>query len=432
MDSLVLLFCSFISCVIIFFILFQFLNDRFVAMYNSKCVYITVYSVSICIVMLVNMCMNAALNAAANIILFGIISYFFYYEENAKKIIRVFEAEALFAASVVCESFGVFLIDTMLNSVKLMPSNIIVQKSIETMFSKLILIFLYYIVISKIWKKSLSGTRKHYVLYLIMFFYSLINLLIVAFIALDAKPIILTVIMGCTILANMYFLHFIKYSDERNYYKLQMEMMQQQEKLQYENYEMQIEKYNQAVAILHDVEKHMKMIEKLYQTDIREEAVNYSNQIREMLKPLLPYQYINNLVLDCLLSDKKRIAQQYGIDFKIDISDANINFIKPMDLTTLFGNLIDNAMSACKESDEKRYIGLIIREHNEMISIRVENTVINAVPIKNAMIDISKEKNPCVGLLNIQKCVNTYMGSIIYKCSDKLLICDIVLNRIDD
>lgn len=432
MDSLILLFCSFVSCTIIFYILFQFLNDRFVAMYNSKRIYLAVYSVSICIVMIVNMCMNAALNAVTNIILFGIISYFFYYEETTKKILRVFEAEALFAASVICESFGVFLIDTMLNGFNLMPSSITVQKSIETMFSKLILIFLYYVVVSRIWKKSLLGTKRHYGLYLIMFVYSVINLLIVAFIALDTKPIILTVIMGCTILANMYFLHFIKYSDERSYYKLQVEMMQQQERIQYENYEMQIEKYNQAVSILHDVDKHMKMIEELYQTDIREEAINYSKQIKEMLKPLLPYQYINNPVLDCLLSDKKRIAQKYDINFKIDISDADINFIKPIDLTTLFGNLIDNAMVACKESDEKRYIGLIIKEHNEMISIRVENSIVNAVPIKNAMIDTSKEKTPCIGLLNIQKCVNTYMGSIIYKCSDKLLICDIVLNRIDD
>lgn len=432
MDSLILLLCSFISCAIIFYILFQFLNDRFVAVYSNKRVYIAVYGISICIVMLVNMCMNSALNTLSNIILFGAISYFFYYEETTKKILRVFESEALLVIFIICEGFGIFLIDTMLNSTNLMPSNIIAQKSIETMFSKLVLIFLYYIVVSRIWKKSLLGTKRYYGLYLIMFVYSVINVLIVAFIAVDTKPIILTVIMGCTILANMYFLHFIKFSDERNYYKMQVEMMQQQEKLQYENYEIQSEKYNQTLSILHDIDKHMKMVEELYQTDIREEAVNYSKQIKEMLKPLLPYQYINNPVLDCLLSDKRRIAQKHDIDFKIDISDADINFIKPIDLTTLFGNLIDNAMAACKESDEKRYIGLIIKEHNEMISIRVENSIANAIPIKNNMIDTSKKKNPCIGLLNIQKCVNTYMGSIIYKCSDKLLICDIVLNRIDD
>lgn len=432
MDSLVLLFCSFISCVIVFYMLFQFLNDRFVAVYRNKFIYVTVYSVSICIVVLINMLMNAVLNALANMILFGIISYFFYYEESTKKVLRVFEAEALFAASVICEGFGVFLIDAIFNGFHIMPENINVQKSIETMFSKLVLVFLYYIVVSRIWKKSLLGSKKQYGLYLIMFAYSMINFLIVAIIAMDEKPIILTVIMGCTLFANMYFLHFIKYSDERNYYKLQVEMMEQQERLQYENYEMQSEKYKHTVAILHDVDKHMKMIEDLYQTDVREEAINYSKQIKEMLKPLLPFQYINNPILDCLLSDKKRMAEKHNISFNIDISDADVNFIKPVDITTLFGNLIDNAVTACKKCDENRYVGLIIREHNEMLSIRIENSVVGTIPIKNGMIDIPVEKKPCVGLLNIQKCVDTYMGSIIYKCSDKLLICDIILNRIDD
>ena len=114
MDSLVLLFSSFISCAIIYYILFQFLNDRFVATYKNKLVYISIYGASICIVMLINMRMNSAINAVSNIILYGIISFFFYYEENTKRILRVFEAEALFAASVICEAFGVYLIDVIL------------------------------------------------------------------------------------------------------------------------------------------------------------------------------------------------------------------------------------------------------------------------------------------------------------------------------
>lgn len=214
-------------------------------MYHGKKIYIAVYGISICIVMLVNMCMNDVLNAVTNILLFGLISYFFYYED---------------------------------------------------MFSKLVLIFMYYIVIDGILGKSL---------------------------------------------------YFIKYWDERNYYKLQVAMMQQQEKLQYENYEILSEKYRQAASILHDVDKHMKILEELYQTKVRKEGILYAEQIKEMVKPLLPYQYINNPVLDCLLSHKKRMAEKQGIHFEIDISDADVNFIKPIDMTTLFGNLIDNAMEAC-------------------------------------------------------------------------------------
>ena len=52
------------------------------------------------------------------------------------------------------------------------------------------------------------------------------------------------------IFANMYLLYFIKFSDERNFYKLQAEMMEQQAKLQYESYEIQSDKYKEAMSIL--------------------------------------------------------------------------------------------------------------------------------------------------------------------------------------
>ena len=376
--------------------------------------------------------MNAVLNAMANMILFGIISYFFYYEESTKKVLRVFEAEALFAAFVICEGFGVFLIDAIFNGFHIMPENISVQKSIETMFSKLVLVFLYYIVVSRIWKKSLLGSKKQYGLYLVMFAYSMINFLIVAIIAMDEKPIILTVIMGCTLFANMYFLHFIKYSDERNYYKMQLEMMEQQERIQYENNMIQSEKYNEAVSILHDVDKHMKMIENLYQEDLKREALNYTNQIRQMLQPLVPFRYTDNHVLNCLLSDKKRVADRNDITFKIETDDVNIDFMKPIDITILFGNLIDNAIEASKACNKKRYIGLFIKEHNEMLSVRIENYIEKPVLIKNGIIDDTNDKRKGVGILNIQRCIEFYLGSIIYKSSDQMLVCDIILNRLDE
>ena len=157
------------------------------------------------------------------------------------------------------------------------------------------------------------------------------------------------VIVGCTIFANMYLLYFIKFSDERNYYKMQLEMMEQQEKIQYDNYEIQSAKYKEAMSILHDVDKHMKMIEGLYQEDFKREALNYTNQIRKMLQPLVPFMYTDNPVLNCLLSDKKRVADRNGISFKIETNEVDINFMKPIDITTLFGNLIDNALEATKK-----------------------------------------------------------------------------------
>mgnify|MGYP002510580699 CR=1 FL=1 len=427
-----MLFCSFISCVILVNLLFQFFNDRYLKAYNSTLLYIFLQIACVAIVTPINMFMSSLLNLIVNVIWVGVVSYFFYYEEKDRRFIQIFESEALFMVIGIAEALGVFLIDVIMEIMQITPQSVEIQKSIETAFSKIILLFLYYVIFSRLWKKSNLRTKTQYILYLIMFLYSVVNVLIIAVISNKENPLILMVIVGCTIFANMYLLYFIKFSDERNYYKMQLEMMEQQEKIQYDNYEIQSEKYKEAMTILHDVDKHMKMIEGLYQEDFKREALSYTNQIREMLQPLIPFTYTDNPVLNCLLSDKKRAADRSGISFKIEINQVDINFMKPIDITTLFGNLIDNALEATKKCNEEKNIGLYIKEYNEMISIRIENGVEAPVVIKNGKIYSSSERSNGIGLLNIQRCIEDYLGSIIYKYFNQLLVCDIVLNRVDE
>lgn len=432
MDKIILLFCSFISCVILVNLLFQFFNDRYLKAYDSRSLYVLLPIICIAIVTPVNMFMSPLLNLLVNVSWIGFVSSFFYYEEKAGKFIQIVESEALFMVIGVAEALGVFLVDVIMEAIQITPQSAELQRSMETAFSKLVLLFLYYVIFSRLWKKSILRTRMQYILYLIMFLYSVVNVLIIAVISDRENPFVLMVIVGCTIFANMYMLYFIRFSDERNYYKAQLEMMEQQEKLQYDSYEIQSEKYKEAVAILHDVDKHMKMIEELYQEDLKREALIYTNQIREMLQPLVPYRYTDNPVLNCLLSDKKRAADRSGISFKIEIDEVDINFMKPMDITTLFGNLIDNALEACKKCGGEKQIGLYIREYNEMISIRIENCADQPVVIKNGKIVHKNAEKSGVGLLNIERCIGDYLGSIIYKYSDPLLVCDIILNRADE
>lgn len=430
MDKAILLFCSLISCVIVINLWFQFLNDRYLKVYHKN-LYIILQVISVLVITPINLLMSPLLNMFANILLVGVVSFFFY-EDNRKRAIRVLETEALFAVTAMSEALGVFLIDVVMEIMRITPESVEINKSIETAFSKIVLLFLYYVIFSRLWKKSILRTKTQYILYLIMFIYSVVNILIIAVISEKSNPLVLMVIVGCTIFSNMYLLYFIRFSDERNFYKRQVEMMQQQEKLQYESYEIQSEKYNQAVAILHDVEKHIKMIENLYQGDLEKDAIDYAREIREMLQPLVPLRYTDNPVLNCLLSDKKRIADKNGIILKIEANEADISFMRPIDITTLFGNLMDNAVAASKSCSGKKYIGLYIREYNEMISIRVENSVAEPVSIKNGKIDNSDKERKGIGLLNIQRCIEDYIGSIIYKYSNNMLICDIILNRVDE
>ncbi|MCM1256317.1 MAG: GHKL domain-containing protein [Roseburia sp.] len=426
MDKIILVFCSLLSCIIIVNIMFQFMNDRYNKIFENMFIYKLLPVGYVLLITGVNTFMIPVLNMAVQLLLFGVAGSFFYFKDDGKKLHCLIEVETLFIVIVVSETLGVYLLDSLLNLVGRIPDSPEILRSMETAFSKVILIFLYYVLFSRFWIKTDLRTKEQYRLYFILFLYSAINILLISFISEKESPIILMIAVGSVIFCNMYMLYFIQFSDERNIYKLQVEMMEQQEKLQYGNYKAHMEKYNEAIKIIHDVDKYVKSMKSLYKEKLIEEAVSYADQISDRLKGLLPAKYSGNPIINCLLSEKKKEAEMLGIQFMIENFTGDLDFMASIDITTLFGNLIDNAMAAVEACTEDRYIGLSVEAFNEMISIRIKNTVNQEISIKHG-----KMLNKGIGILNIERCVTAYEGNISYSCEKNVLCCDILLNRVD-
>lgn len=431
MDHITLLFCSLISCIIVFFILFQFLNQRFIRKYKNKKIYIIAYCACVGGVTIANLAMNPMLNMASNIIAVALSSWLLYYGVNAKSFMRIVEAEAVLAIVGVLESVGVILIDGILSALYITPQSLEMQASIETVFSKLVLLFLYYMTAGRIWNRFPVQSKGQYVLYIVIFVYSWINIIVVAYLGNGSSYVLILAFLACIVFVNMFLLYFVKFSNEKNYYKMQLELMQQQEQSQYEYYETQREKNQETRAVFHDIDKHIKMIEGLYQKQDVGAALDYTKQIRTMLKPLIPTEYNENPILNCLIADKVKYAGKMDIPFEVDIVNADVRFMKPVDITTLFGNLLDNAFEENQRcSGNHKYVGISMKEYKDMISIRVENALESPIVLKGGQITSVREG--AIGLLNIRRCVKAYDGNIVYKVDGERLICDILLNRIEE
>lgn len=93
------------------------------------------------------------------------------------------------------------------------------------------------------------------------------------------------------------------------------------------------------------------------------EVLNAS-QISNNLAVLNP-ELINNPAVYSILSSKYYTAEEFGIKMNLEIllDLKNLN-IKTYDLTLILGILLDNAIDAAKESDEKQ-INVIIRKDNK-------------------------------------------------------------------
>lgn len=427
MDRILLIMCSGFSCFIITEILFQFMNGRYEKSCQKKYVYFFAKIIVILSIVFVNLFNNSVLNLSAWCIAVGLSAFILYYEHVDRTLKRVLECEALALCMCVCESLGVILLQWMLQLLNIKITNAVMLHCLEVAFSKIILIFLYYMFINRLMKRKYSSpSNTQYIIYIIMLGYSLVNMvIIVEYFVQGQESYLCAVNMGCIVLADLYLLYYVKMADEKNYYENQVKALEQQANVQYGYYLQQTRKYEKTVQILHDVNKHMKAIEDLFMTEQRQKAKEYTNEIGDMLKPLIPVEYTGNPILDILLTDKQVFMKDKNILFDIKTDSVNLDFIAPIDITTIFGNLLDNAIEAAEEVEDDKYVFIKITSYRQMIVVKIENSC-GKVKWKNGY-PVS-QKGRGIGILNVLSSIEKYDGNMKLKQEGKRFIVELFLN----
>ena len=178
MENLVYLFSCFLSCVIVARLMFQFMSDRYEKAFENPWVYRIAAAVAVVIITMVNLKRSALWNATTNFLIYSFIVFFFYGDRGIRKYWRVLETDCFFIVVALFEGIGVYGIDFLMEQLGLMPEDVVIGSSIEVAFSKLVLIFFYYALLRRFFKKDFRQSRTQVFLYLVMFLYSMVNFII--------------------------------------------------------------------------------------------------------------------------------------------------------------------------------------------------------------------------------------------------------------
>ena len=94
------------------------------------------------------------------------------------------------------------------------------------------------------------------------------------------------------------------------------------------------------------------------------------------------------------------------IDFK------GIDFIEPLDISTIFGNALDNAIEGVEKlSEDKRTILIKAGKINEFLSIVVENNYNPEIKLENKKTTKKDKFLHGYGIQNIENAVKKYNGT---------------------
>lgn len=109
-----------------------------------------------------------------------------------------------------------------------------------------------------------------------------------------------------------------------------------------------------------------------------------------------------------------RIAEEKQIIVNCVIDFTKGNFIEPLDICSIFGNLLDNAIEYYDRFKDckNKYIDIKINTVNEFLVIKITNCLVSKIEMKNGKICTTKEKKNMhgIGLLSVKESVEKYDG----------------------
>lgn len=225
-------------------------------------------------------------------------------------------------------------------------------------------------------------------------------------------------ILGIT---NIILIFIVANSIKSEKEKVKLDLVNEKLDMQYKYYLMVKESQEKMKQVYHDMNNHMENIRSLKNSS--EDVNEYINNIEDEVKNNKNIYNTGNALLDIILYEKSKDCIKNNIDFNVGIDFSKCEFIDMIDISSIFSNLIDNAIEACNKIDDnniEKYItikGIFIKSY---YVVRCENSKTNKVIIKNNKILTSKKNKFLhgIGLDSIKSSIKKYNGELKIKNSE--------------
>lgn len=171
--------------------------------------------------------------------------------------------------------------------------------------------------------------------------------------------------------------------------------------------------------LYHDVKNHLLAIQSMAGSE---------GEINAYLKELLPqfegYETqvrTGNPTVDAIMSEKIQRACSDGIRFNVCLDLSRLSFIKTVDMVTIFGNAVDNAIEALKKTEGgDKYLYIKSSNFANNVIIKFENRFDGTVELRGGEPVTSKKDAEMhgIGIKSIRNTVSRYGGTVSVKADN--------------
>lgn len=420
-----------ISYGVMVYILLKFMSEFYSLRYEKKMLYFIVWIVCIILLVLVYQTKLPLVKGVYLLSFIFVLSQLLFKPKSIK-------------AMIVYGSFFflyLFIIDTL--SVVIFSA--ITQSTMETIINEqnLLLIsgvgnsilllgsYRFFIQLLKQHRIELIAFQQNVFLIILAIFELVLSNYIVSLSQAVSYGGIMVIIIMAFLAFDFYLIYLFESISKKNHLEQEVALAKQQGIMQ-NNYFATIEaQYDDSQRLIHDMKNHLLTLENMYRhsDDERGDEKAYTEMIYEKMDQLGSRFKCDNRVLTIIINDKIRKSEELGITFKTEIENLNLDFMSSFDMTTIFSNLLDNAIEACEEVErEKRMIHVRMYRFNDFIILNIKNTTEKPpVKEKNRFSSTKGQGHFGLGLTNVQKSIEHYEGTVEYEYKEKLFYTKVII-----
>lgn len=195
-----------------------------------------------------------------------------------------------------------------------------------------------------------------------------------------------------------------------------LKLLQHQQKEQYELAKENIALINRKC---HDLKHQMAAMRRMGDVQDKEK---YLQEIEDSVRIYDCMIQTGNEVLDTILTEKSLVCEANHITIQCVADGKRLSFIDPVDICTMFGNALDNAIEGVSriEEEEKRLIDVLIHKKDQFLVISITNPLKEKLAFEEDLPMTTKEKNGYhgFGLKSIRYTAEKYDGAMAVDTSD--------------
>lgn len=228
--------------------------------------------------------------------------------------------------------------------------------------------------------------------------------------------IMVTISAFFLILTNLLVFGITQYNQKKSREFTEMQLLLQKESDSAEYYKMLLSQNENRSILIHDIKKHLQSIKLLNESGETEKIESYISHLIAASDLKETARICDNAMLNAILNRCQRQCIEKGIGFHADIRKNLLRQMNQNDLTSLFCNLLDNAVEAAENIPDS-FIDLMVqkKENTPFVVIVLVNSCRSMPDFDQNGFPVSHKSGIVrhgFGIKSIRKAVGQYQGDL--------------------